>query len=361
MKERNIGLGILGLATLIVVVSMFLKGRSDTSPSTASNGMQPVTVNIKLGSEKVGLLEDIEVKKLLQERFNLTVAYKKQGSIDMVTSDTSGLDALWPSSQVAAQMYTKPLRMRETILNSPMTLYCATEVADALIKRGIVKVEAGIYYITDMPKLLELITQRKTWSSIGLPNLNGRVTVYSTNPAQSNSGIMFAGLLANLLNKNEVATSRTVTSILPQLKEFFTEQGYKSGNSDEIFNNFLSVGDQPMIVGYEAQLVEVSLNQPQNLPYISKNVRTLYPKPTVWTQHPLLVLSPNGDRLLVALKSPEFQKLAWERHGFRPSNPVVASDPKSLKITGVPERVQSTIAMPDSDVMTTILNYLKQR
>lgn len=364
MKERNTGLGILAFAILIVVVSLFLRGRSENgqpAPLSSAQSQPPITVNIKIGSEKVGLLEDVEIKKLLQERFNLTIAYKKEGSIDMVNNDVAGLDALWPSSQTAAQMYKKPLRSRETILNSPLVLYCATEVAETLVKRNLAKIEGGVYYITEMSKLIELILRKTTWSALGLSSLNGRVTIYSTNPAQSNSGVMFAGLLANLLNKNEVATHKTLRGILPSIKDFFAEQGYKSGNSDEIFNNFLSVGDQPLIVGYEAQLIDASLSQPQNLPYINKNVRALYPKPTLWTQHPLLVLAPNGERLLAALKSPEFQKMAWERHGFRAANPAVANETKALKISGAPERVQYAIAMPDSEVMTEILDYLKQK
>ncbi len=362
MKERNIGLGILVFAIVIVVGLSLAKreaaNRQNTNGNTSS--LPPVTVNIKLGSEKIGLLEDAEIKQLLQDRFGITVTYKKEGSIDMVRNDTSGLDALFPSSQVAAQMFTKPLRTRDTIVNSPIVFYATTEVAEALQKHGIAKLEGETYTIPDTMKLLELIIQRKTWGSLGLTNLNGRVTIYSTNPAQSNSGVMLAGLFANLLNKNEVVTRQTVNGVLPKLKAFFAEQGYKSGNSDEIFNNFLSVGDQPLIAGYESQLIEVSLTQPQNGAYLRKNVRTLYPKPTTWTQHPLLVLTPNGERLATALKSPEFQKLAWEKHGFRAANPTVASDPKALKVTGVPERVQNTIAMPESDVMSKILDYLRQ-
>ena len=54
-----------------------------------------------------------------------------------------------------------------------------------------------------------IITEERSWKEIGLPELYGNVSIDTTDPAKSNSGNMFAGLLANTLNGGVTAVSYT--------------------------------------------------------------------------------------------------------------------------------------------------------
>src|SRR5262245_12669539 len=65
----------------------------------------PVTVKGLVGGEKMGLLKDEEVQRILQGRYGVTVEYSRAGSIDMVSGNVAGQDFLWPSSQIALEIY----------------------------------------------------------------------------------------------------------------------------------------------------------------------------------------------------------------------------------------------------------------
>ncbi|HEY3285199.1 MAG TPA: substrate-binding domain-containing protein [Armatimonadota bacterium] len=370
MKPRNTGLLLLGLAALIVLAFTQLRGhggKPGAGPRDAASGnagQAQTIVKLRVGGEKIGFLEDPEVKDFLARRYGLAVDYQKAGSVAMVEGKTDGLDALWPSSQVTLQLYRNRhggSAVAETIFNSPVVLYSTKEVTGALQRLGIVRVEQGTYYIVDMPRLIDLMVKQAHWKDLGLPQLNGRVTVFSTDPNQSNSGMMFSGLLANLLNGGDVVDETRISPLLPRLKKFFSVQGFMPTSSDDIFRNFLNVGDQPIIVGYESQLVEVCLTQPQLVPQLKDSIRTLYPRPTVWTQHPLIVLTPKGKQLLQALRDPELQQKAWRRHGFRSGSTSVVNDPAELQVTGVPAKVRNTMQMPNAVVMEKVLQALQPR
>mgnify|MGYP007116389978 CR=1 FL=1 len=66
----------------------------------------------------------------------------------------------------------------------------------------------------DMEQLVALMESGAQWSDVGLPELYGSVTVGTTDPAKSNSGNMFAGLLANVLCGGSVER-RTCRSCRP--------------------------------------------------------------------------------------------------------------------------------------------------
>ena len=55
-------------------------------------------------------------------------------------------------------------------LNTPIVIYSWKEVVDALVSQNIVTLTDGVYYITDMNKLINFILTGKKWSDIGLKN-----------------------------------------------------------------------------------------------------------------------------------------------------------------------------------------------
>lgn len=144
------------------------------------------------------------------------------------------------------------------------------------------------------------------------------------------------------------------------IKVLFAAQGFQESSSDTLFTQYVSrgIGDKPIIVGYEAQLIDFARTTPAKYAAQKDQLRVIYPKPTVWSSHPILALTPNGKKLIAALQDPEIQKLAWERHGFRSATGAV-NDPKACGVEGVPATVESVVPMPDSKTMQALLDALR--
>ena len=205
---------------------------------------------------------------------------------------------------------------------------------------------------------------RTTWTELGLAQLYGSVKIVATDPVKSNSGNSFAGLLANIMHNGEVisaADGAALDNILPRLSAFFARMGFLEHSSGVLWDKFMSqgAGAYPLIVGYENQLIEYSLEHPEVGELLRQNVRILYPRPTVWSSHPFIALDENGKRLLSALQAPDLQQLAWEHHGFRSGLLGAQNDPKVLQVIGVPTSIDAVMPMPHADVMQRILTALR--
>jgi len=352
VRNRLIGIGIL----LLVVVAALVYRWTQASPPE-------VTLHGYVGGEKVGFLDDEKVRGLLRKRYGAVLDYAKAGSIEMVTGKTEGMDFLWPSSQVAFELYKtlqgNALAKGEVIFYSPIVLYSWDIVADALVREGIVQIRDSVYYITDFPKLIGMVQRGTPWRDIGLTELYGKVTMISTDPNKSNSGNMFAGLLANMMC-GDVATDATIDTVLPRLSRLFRGLGFLEHSSADLFLQYLSmgVGAKPIIVGYESQIVEFSLQNRESWPRIQRKVRILYPEPTVWSAHPLIELKPGAELLVKALKDEDVQRMAWEAHGFRTGLIGVQNDPRVLAVVGIPERITKVLPMPSPEVMQKIMSSI---
>ena len=367
MKTQRLGLILLLLAAAIAGIYIWKERPKDgPTATTTPRGAAPAAVVVVkgfVGGEKLGFLADPAVQTILRDKYGLEVDGTKIGSIEMVQGSTQGQDFLWPSSQVALELYKNRGGRSvgaDTVFASPLVFYSWDVVTDALIKIGIVQKLGTSYYVVDAPKMIRMISAGTKWKDIGLPELYGRISVRSTDPTKSNSGMMFAGLLANIANGGEVADEASLPKSLPVVKTFFGRLGYMEPNSGDLFSQFLTMGEgaDPVIVGYENQLTEFSLENPQYQDLLRRRVRILYPRPTVWSNHPLIALTDSGKKLLTALKDPDIQKLAWERHGFRSGLVSVQNDPGVLQAVGIPATIQNVVPMPTPQVMARILGAL---
>jgi hypothetical protein len=357
---------IFGLILLILVVAGSFVYFYFFSDGESIQGFTTKRVEIQgfIGSEKSNFLENPRVKTILRNKFGLIVDYSKAGSIEMVNMPVdSEVDFLWPSSQVALEIYklSNPGSVKsEIVFNSPIVLYSWDMVADAMESEGYIEKRDNSYYIIKFKSFLELILEGKKWSDIGLDQLYGNISIISTDPTKSNSGNMFSGLLGNILT-NDIVDSSSIDSVLPQIRSFFSKLGFMEHSTGVLFDQYLEkgVGSYPLIVGYENQIVEFSLQNPEIWPLAKDKMRILYPEPTVWSSHPIIALSADGEKLLEALQSEELQNLAWEEHGFRTGLLGVQNDPSILKIEGIPEDVTKVIPMPTPQVMTRIIEELK--
>jgi len=318
-------------------------------------GPKPIKINAFVGGEKIGFINDPLIINILEEKYNIVVDAVKAGSIEMVTTlNVDGKDVLWPSNPIALEIWknsNRPFLSDDSIFLSPIVLYSYDIVTKALIQEQIVEKRSDFYYVVNFRKMIEYIIGQKSWEDIQLPELYGKITIFSTDPTKSNSGNMFAGLMANILNHGNVVTMETVDNILPEMKKYFERCGYMEDSSGDIFNNFIStgVGAKPIIVGYENQLSEYII---ENEKFINNKIRILYPVPTIWSTHPMIALKKNGKILIEALKDKKIMKIAWEKHGFRSSHEI------SQRRIKVPE-IEYVVQMPNAAVMNKIIDELK--
>jgi hypothetical protein len=353
MKKR-----ILGFVILVFVI---------VSAAVYQNFLRPkfrkVVVDGYLGGEKSGLFDDGLFTGAMLKKYAISVHYKKAGSIDMINAPLEGMDYLFPSNYTALELYKQQYgsayKRAEVIFNSPIVLYTRKAVSEAFKKKGWVHIEGETEYI-NLVDLIDAVLADTKWSGIGLNELYGNIYVISTDPLKSNSGNMFAGLVANMLNGGEVATEESLAINGGELKRFFSKPGYLETSSADLFNSFLKtgIGARPVIVGYESQILEFSVEHPAEWAYVKDDIVVLYPEPTVWSAHPFIALTANGDRVIDALLEEEIQTLAWETHGFRTGIASEQQRGKRFDIKGVPGQVKKVIQLPNPDTMSRIMEVI---
>ncbi|MDR2661936.1 MAG: hypothetical protein LBC31_02950 [Treponema sp.] len=353
MKGRIAGLVILVLVIASALAYQMVPGQR----------LRKVAVDGYLGGEKSGLFEDERFTGTMLKQYAVSIRYKKAGSIDMISAPLEGMDYLFPSSYTALELYKQKYgsayKRAEIVFNSPIVLYARKTVAEAFKKQGWVHTEDETEYI-DLVQLIDAVLADTKWNAVGLDELYGNIYVISTDPLKSNSGNMFAGLVANMLNNGEVADGESLARNGGELKRFFSKLGYLESSSADLFNSFLKtgIGAKPVIVGYESQILEFSVEHPDDWAYVKNDIVALYPEPTVWSAHPFIALTGNGDRVLDALLGEELQALAWETHGFRTGIASGREPGRVFDIQGVPGEVKKVIQLPNPDTMQKIMEIL---
>ena len=346
------------LAAIGAGIGWKLLKRSGTSERAAS---PPVTLTGKIGGEKAGFLDDPEVRSLLAKS-SIALDVKKEGSVEMMREAAAGQSFLWPASQLNLESFREsggnPVQAEE-IFQSPLVFYSWDTITDALVTNGIVEKVGETYYVTNLAKLVDWVDQKKKWKDIGLNQLYSSILIQSTDPAKSNSGNMWASLLANTYNGGEVLTPDKADSVLPKVKAFFERVGFMESSSGTLFDKYLKqgAGAYPIIVAYENQLLEFAAEHRELIEPVKKKLRILYPRPTVWASHPLIALDANARRLIAALKEAEPQRIAWERHGFR-SGLMGSVNTSVTPISGVPPSIDGVMQLPSLPIVTKLTETL---
>ncbi|MBC8064077.1 MAG: hypothetical protein H7Y17_04555, partial [Chlorobia bacterium] len=220
--KKGIGLVLL-LAVIGIVAFVVLRKGSGGAALGA-----PITLNGFVAGEKISFVKDPEIIEILSRDYGITLRYDRRGSIEMVEDPSAGTkDFLWPASQLAADIYTKsgqPFKGSEIIFNSPIVMYTYAPALKALVAKGTAKDENG-HFSVDMIGLSKMIETKTEWKSLGLSQLFGPVVIYSTDPSRSNSGNMYAALLANVLNGGAIPSDQDAATLLPKIRKFFDAQG----------------------------------------------------------------------------------------------------------------------------------------
>jgi hypothetical protein len=358
---------------VLVVVVVFTTIIHPQAPKVAPAPVQvpQMTINCAIGSEKADLMQNADVQRILLQKYGITLNFKTQGSLDQATMTTDqikqqGLDCLWPSSMAAQNVFQAlhpnafPEYRAETVLNSPEVIYAGPEGTSALQKAGIVQQRNGKYFIVNMKALLlNYILKGATWESLGTANIRGPITIGSTNPAQSNSGFTLSLLELIIVSTNDpykTPNAQQAKASLPTIRELKDAQGLQATSSAFGFDQWLLQGGEfrsPLYAGYESQILEQALKNKD----ILKDVRVLYPDPTVYSEHPIMALNARAAHLIDAMKDNDIQKIAWTRYGFR-SIQLNVTDVKDFPGVPIADRFQTT-NVPNAEVIQLLQNCLK--
>ncbi len=322
---------------------------------------------IRYGSEKEGFLNSPDLQKILKEKYHIAVEGAKRGSLEIAEGGLTGVDALWPSSELAEAVFKKSnpniAYKSQNIFNTPIVFYSWPEVTESLIKQGVVEKRGNAYYVVLMKKYIQMMVEGRTWKDIGLERQTGRITIHSTDPSKSNSGFLLTGLTAVILNDGNMPDEEGLAQFLPVIQETYKRMGYLESSTGILFDKYIKQGRGafPLIAGYESQLIEFYQAHPNYQEQIKKMVRVLIPEPTVWSAHPLIALTKKGEKLLEALQHKDIQSLAWEKFGFRSGVMGLDNDPGTLKAVGLPEQIDSVTLLPSWEIMDKILKALEKR
>lgn len=397
MKKKIIGIAIF---VVLIAVIVGLKVISNNNGGSITGNV--TTIYVATGGGKEDFLADEEVNKILRKKYKLEVVYDSwsngktitqpliresvgignQSIINRLSDDktigintpgVSKYDALFTSDQRFYDYYKLYPNKddgesdRYTVLeggltlNTPIVIYSWKDVATKLIEQQIVTIdeESGVYYITDMNKLMNLILEGKTWPDIGLTDLYGNINIASTDPVSSSPGATYYGLLLSILGNGQI-TDEGLEENLAKLKLFYQKSGYMNNTPADLFERYLKtgMGGEPMIVDYEKSLIDFANSNPTGFNQVKDDIVVLYPKPTIWNSHCYAAFSENGKLLYKAYQDEQIQQIAWEKYGFRTGITGGNYDVSSVEVA-IPKTIKSTVTSLKMDYYNKLIDYLK--
>ena len=397
-KKQIIGIVIFIVIILGVIVYKVIKDKTGDGPIISGN---LTTIYVATGGGKEDFLADERVNEILRKKYKLNVVYdswsngktvlwplirEKVGlgnqdilnrinageDITIHTEGVSKYDVLFTSDQRFYDYYklypNKEAKEadRYTVLNggltlnTPIVIYSWGKVVDALMKEKIVtQSEDGVYYITDMEKLMNYILDGKKWSDIGLNELYGPINIASTDPVTSSPGATYYGLLLSILSGGNI-NDKDINNNLAKLKKFYKKSGYMNNTPADLFERYLKtgMGGEPMIVDYEKSMIDFANANPKGFNEVKNDIRVLYPAPTIWNSHCLTIFTEEGKKLYEAMNDEEIQQIAFNKYGFRTGITGGVYDVSSLGLA-LPKSITSTVTSLKMDTYNKLIDYLK--
>lgn len=392
-KKKLLGLGIFVLLILLIIGIKFF-----TQDGSFNN---LTTIYVATGGGKEDFLKDEEVQEILRKKYKINAVFDtwsngktisqpliresvKLGNEKIINEISNGsnitinsenvtkYDALFTSDQRFYDYYKlQPNKEnneadRYTVLdggltlNTPIVIYSWKKVVNALINENIVSEIDGVYYITDMNKLINYILTGKKWSEIGLEDLYGNINIASTDPVSSSPGATYYGLLLSILSDGTIK-DETLEENLSKLKEFYKKSGYMNNTPADLFERYLKtgMGGEPMIVDYEKSIIDFASTNENGFNQVKDEIVILYPKPTIWNSHCLAIFTENGKKLYEAFNDEKISQIAWEKYGFRTGITGGKYDVSKLQI-GIPQDITSTVTSLKMDYYNKLIDYLKK-
>lgn len=266
MKKRLLGIIIL---ILLIGGTIFIKSvlnQNNTSiPNLLSSGEEErKTVKIATFDLEKFFLDE-QIKEIINTKYKFDLTYDKLSNEEITNNSLlnekiSNYDLLFSNKEILDNFKLEKndeaenKNSYEVVLNTPLVIYSWDEVVDVLISENIVTEKDGVYYITDMNKLISYILEEKQWEEIGLDTIYGNINIASANPVTNYSGASFYGLLLSIMSKE----TSNIEENFPKLKEIYEKNEYMSNNQETLFDRYVRLGMTavPMFADYEKSMIE---------------------------------------------------------------------------------------------------------
>lgn len=289
-KSKIIGLIAL-LAVVGVVCGTLVWRQSQPAPAEPT---EQVSITGYLGGEKIGLFDDAKFKALAAKQ-GIAIDYRKAGSPAMMDTDRKGMGYLFPSSRAAVEYGNakgvKAPPKRHRLQLTDCAIHAQGRGGRARERRTC---DQGRFWRVPhgYGQSRGRDGRQHNMADVGYTAGYGQFRIDSTDPVKSNSGNEYAALLATVLNGGQPAMVDSVARDGKTIASIFAKSGWMETSSEDSFNQFLTlgVGSKPMMVGYESQLLDLAVNQPDAFKQIKDDVVIVYPTPTVWSTHTLMAL-----------------------------------------------------------------------
>lgn len=351
-------LTVLLLAGLGVGIYLSVEERLAVEETTVLRGL--------IGSEKEDFFADPRVVEALAKQ-GLKVMAEKAGSRQIaVQYQLKDYDFAFPSGAQAAEKIKREMKVNRSyeVFFTPMAVASWAMIAKILEANGLVKQRDGVYYITDLQRLLEYSLADKRWSELSHNekyNVKKSLLISSTDVRQSNSAAMYLALASYIFNNNGIVESPAqIEPIIGRLASLFMHQGYVENSSAVPFNDYLVMGPgkSPLVMIYESQFLYAA-SRPDG--GVNGEMLLLYPEPTVFSKHILVPLSAKAEKLgSVLSEDPQLQALAIE-HGLRNRNAAGFRDFVKSHQLAVPDVLVNVIEPPTFEVLEQMISKIEQR
>ena len=388
---------IIGVVIFIVLIGLIILYKQFGNDILDSN---LTTIYVATGGGKEDFLKDEEVLKILRKEYKLNVVFDTwsnsktvskpliretigRGNQDIInrmengetfTINSEGVtkyDALFTSDIRYYDYYKQRPNEGEAerytvlggglTLNTPIVFYSWDKIVDALIANNIAEEKDGVYYVSDMPRLVEYILNGKKWSELGVSDdIYGNVSISSIDPVKSSPGATYYGLLLGILANGEV-TEDSINRVMPTLKDLYIKSGNMRFTPADLFQEYLraGMGTQKIIVDYEKSMIDFSNSNPKGFEQVKDRIRVLYPKPTSWNNHCYMYFTEAGEILNKAFEENErIQQIAWEKYGFRTGITGGKYDVSKIGIA-IPQEINSTISGLKMSEYNALMDGLK--
>ena len=331
-----ISAALLLVAGFVVVNNVFAGG----DPGCEKNMIE---VRGIVGSEKEAFLRDERVGEIFRCA-GLDLRIDPSGSREMINSLRGGgsrYDFAFPSSTPTARTVMSLSHVTTSFrpFSSVMVVATFTDTAAVLRGNGIVKNIGGTDTI-GVAALIDLARKGTRWRDLkGNTNSpNGNVVLMrTTDPADSNSAIMFLSIVSAVLNGDKpIAGADALAKVMPDLCRLISYQGQKPNTSGVLFDEYLTDGPSrtPMALIYESQFYDEA--SPSQVPEDGRHV-LLFPNPTVYAWHTLVPITDAGGTVGRMLRDDEELKDIAVRYGFRPEGRALPDRPAPPVVVEPPE------------------------
>jgi hypothetical protein len=320
-----------------------------------------------VGSEKQEYLADPRVEQALA-RHGLSLSVHDAGSREIAArTDPAHDDFGFPSGAPAAAVLKARVHAADTFspFYTPIVIATWKPIAKILETSHVAHAEAGgDYYTLDLQGLLALIQAHKRWKD--LPGSEAFATskavlIRSTDVRTSNSAAMYLSLASYVSNHLAIVQSQSeVDAVLPVVAQLFLAQGIQGSSSAEPFQDYLALGmgNSPMLVAYESQMVSFWLAHPEQ---IHGDMVMMYPQPTVYSRHEIVPCDETGRQVGAAFaQDPALQGLAHE-HGFRTGGDIKGPEVWEKRGIHVPATLIDVVDPPAQEWLESMIKGIERQ